>query len=151
MPKVNRSSKVTMQNVWGVDCTSSSKSYKVRFRSDKSSDGWATAFIPKSEDVHVDSTTRKNMYNMVADNENVKVRIRVKTGKSHSEYEVPIRGKIGGEPGFKELYTASRQLVKSDKEKDASLANHAESDREIPVIATPTGLDPFSDEDVYVF
>ena len=71
MSKVKRSIKVTIQNIWGVDSTSSSKSYKIRFRNTDSSDGWATAFIPKSDPVHVDQTIKRNMYNLI-ENANMK-------------------------------------------------------------------------------
>lgn len=148
MSKVKRSSKVTIQNIWGVDSTSSSKSYKIRFRNAESSDGWATAFIPKSDAVHVDSTTKRNMYNVVADNEDVKVRIRTKTSDGHREKEVPIRGKIGGEPGFKELYENSRFLVKEDKANKA-LETSTEATREMPEVAE---RGPFDDpEDPFTF
>ena len=88
------------------------------------------------------------MYNVVADNEDVKVRIRTKTSDGHREKEVSIRGKIGGEPGFKELYERSRSLVKEDKANKA-LETSTEATREIPEVAE---RGPFDDpEDPFAF
>lgn len=143
MSKVKRSGKVMIQNVWGVDSASSSKSYKIRFRNTESSDGWATAFIPKSDAVHVDPTAKRNMYNVVADNDGVKVRIRTKTSSGHHEKEVPIRGEIDGESGFKELYENSRSLVKEDKANNV-FETSTKVTREIPDVSGISEHNPFS-------
>lgn len=114
MPKANRSQKVSIQNVWGVEETE--KSYKVRFRCDQSTDGWASAFIPKDKHVSVESSTKYKMFDLTAPDEKIPVRVRLKNGDRYREVEVPLRAPLGSnEPGFKEMYEKSRALVKSDK------------------------------------
>lgn len=114
MPKANRSQKVSIQNIWGVEETA--KSYKVRFRCDQSTDGWASAFIPKNGQVSVESSTKYKMFDLTAPDEKIPVRVRLKNGSSYRDAEVPLRAPLGSDaPGFKEMYEKSRALVKSDK------------------------------------
>ncbi len=145
MPKANRSRKVSIQNIWGVEETS--KAYKVRFRCDQSTDGWASAFIPKNGRVEVEASTKYKMFDLTAQDENIPVRVRLKNGDHHHEVEVPLRAPLGSDaPGFKELYEKSRALVKSDKAAKGAPA------REVPVVEDQwedfaTGLaDVFGDE-----
>lgn len=118
MPKESRLPVVTIYNMWGVKGDVSDKSYKVRFRDDKSSDGWATAFIPKCDAVTIEEQAKRNMFRMTVTDENLKVRIRRKTDYSFAEFEVLIRQPLDGDqPGFKEFYERSRALAKADKAK----------------------------------
>lgn len=118
MPKESRSPVVSIYNMWGVDGNASDKSHKIRFRDAKSSDGWATAFIPKCDAVTIEEQTKRNMFRMTVTDENLKVRIRRKTDYSFTESEVLIRQPLDGDqPGFKELYEQSRALAKADKAK----------------------------------
>lgn len=118
MPKESRAPVVSIYNMWGVNSDASEKSHKVRFRDDKSADGWATAFIPKCDAVVVENQSKWNMFKLTVNDENLKVRIRRKTDYSFTESEVLIRQPLDSDqPGFKELYEHSRALAKADKEK----------------------------------
>lgn len=118
MPKESRSPVVSIYNMWGVNSDASEKSHKVRFRDDKSADGWATAFIPKCDAVVVEEQSKRNMFKLTVKDENLKVRIRRKTDYSFTESEMLIRQPLDSDqPGFKELYEHSRVLAKEDKEK----------------------------------
>ena len=117
MPKENRSSVVSIYNVWGVKGDASEKSHKIRFRDEKSSDGWATAFIPKCDSVVIEEQAKRNLFKLTVTDENLKVKVRRKTDYSFTESEMPIRAPLGEtKPGFKELYEKSRALAKADKE-----------------------------------
>lgn len=116
MPKENRLPVVSIYNIWGVNSDASEKSHKIRFRDEKSSDGWATAFIPKCDAVTVEEQAKLNMFKMTVKDENLKVRIRRKTDYSFTESEVLIRQPLDSDqPGFKEIYEHSRALAKGDK------------------------------------
>lgn len=118
MPKENRSPVVSIYNIWGVNSDASEKSHKIRFRDEKSSDGWATAFIPKCDAVTVEEQAKLNMFKMTVKDENLKVRIRRKTDFSFTESEVLIRQPLDSDqPGFKEIYEHSRSLAKEHKAK----------------------------------
>lgn len=121
MPKETRSPIVSIYNMWGINKDASEKSYKIRFRDEKSSDGWSTAFIPKCDAVTVEEQQKHNMFKLTVSDENLKVRIRRKTDYSFTESEMLIRQPLDSDqPGFKELYEHSRALSKADiSEKEA--------------------------------